>query len=94
MSFSLSLALNNKQESYLDKSELPIKKAPMNSQTEAMGTACLRFRALEPTAAEKLLETSFAPIPYESRNAKVMPRPNKNVYSPGYILRECLEDIN
>lgn len=86
MSFSLSLALNNKQESGLHKNvNLPIRKAPKNWQTEAMSTACLRFRALEPTAAEKLLETSFAPIPYESRNAKVMPRPNKNVYSPGYI---------
>jgi hypothetical protein len=40
----------------------PIKKAPKNSQTVAMSTACLRLRALEPTAAPKELLTSFVPI--------------------------------
>jgi hypothetical protein len=40
----------------------PIKKAPKNSQTVAMSTACLRLRALDPTAAPNELLTSFAPI--------------------------------
>ncbi|KAI7824300.1 hypothetical protein BC939DRAFT_449952 [Gamsiella multidivaricata] len=59
--------------------EEPMRKAPRNSQTEAIRTACLRFRAPEPTAAPKLLLTSLAPMPKLSRKAKTIPMAKRNV---------------
>ena len=40
----------------------PAKKAPQNSNTAAMMTACLRVSALEPTEVPMALATSFAPM--------------------------------
>ena len=40
----------------------PAKKAPQNSKTAAIMTACFRVRALEPTDVPIALATSFAPM--------------------------------
>lgn len=57
----------------------PRKKAPPNSQKQAMIKAWARVIEPEPTEVAKALATSLAPIPKASMKAKKIPIPKRKV---------------